>query len=409
MAPRAGDGAATHGLLRCKSVIPIIKPWMDEREADAARRPILSGWITQGPEVAAFEREFAEFVGAPHACAVSNCTTALHLALLAAGVRPEDEVITVSHSYIATANAIRYCGAVPVFVDIQPETFNIDPELVAAAVTPRTRAILCVHQMGMPCDLSKLARIATAHGIPLVEDAACAAGSEIFWNGAWERIGRPHGDVACFSFHPRKIVSTGDGGMITTRHRDWDAKFRLWRQHGMSVPDTVRHGSNQVIFETYPVLGYNYRMTDIQAAVGREQLKRLPQIVQRRRQLASAYRRLLQDIPGLLLPDEPDWARTNWQSFCVRLPQWCDQRETMQTMLDHGIATRRAIMCSHREPAYKNENWRASGTLEHSERAQDSAIILPMFHEMDAEQQKFVADTLRASVAMACQSPACTS
>src|SRR5271157_5827658 len=178
-------------------MIPIAKPYLGEPEAAAARRVILSGWTTQGPEVAAFEREFADCVGAPHACAVSSCTTALHLALLAAGVGPGDEVITVSHSYIATANSIRYCQAIPVFVDVSPDTFNIDPELVEAALSPLTRAILCVHQMGMPCDLDHLSRIAEKNSIPLIEDAACAIGSEILWGDRWESIGRPHADAAC--------------------------------------------------------------------------------------------------------------------------------------------------------------------------------------------------------------------
>lgn len=373
-------------------MIPIAKPLMGEAEAEAARRVILSGWTSQGPEVAAFENEFAAFVGAPHACAVSSCTTALHLALLAAGVQPGDEVITASHSFIATANSIRYCGATPVFVDIEAKTYNLNPDQVEAAITARTRAILCVHQMGMPCDLRAIVDIAARHGLPVIEDAACAIGSEILWDGQWERIGRPHGDIACFSFHPRKVISTGDGGMITTRNAEWDQRFRLWRQHAMSVPDTVRHGASQVIFESYPTVGYNYRMTDIQAAIGREQLRRIPMIVSRRRALADRYAALLADIPGLQLPEEPEWARTNWQSYCVGLHAGTDQKQVMQAMLDDAISTRRGVMCSHREEAYRNSGLRQALPL--SEWAQDHCILLPLYSQMTLEEQDQVVAAL---------------
>jgi perosamine synthetase len=370
-------------------MIPISKPLLGEPEAQAARRAILSGWTTQGPEVEAFELAFAQTVGAPHACAVSSCTTALHLALLVAGVGPGDEVITTSHSFIATANAVRYVGATPVFVDIESEGSNIDPALVEAALTPRTRAILVVHQIGMPCDLHRLVPLAQQHGLPLIEDAACAIGSELYWQGQWQAIGRPHGDIACFSFHPRKLISTGDGGMVTTRHAAWDAQLRLLRQHAMSVPTTARHASSQVIFETYPILGYNYRLTDIQAAVGREQLLRLDGMLVRRRQLARRYRETLSSIAGLGLPVEPAWARSNWQSYSVQLPAHCDQRAVMQAMLDEGVSTRRGIMCSHREAAYAGLPLRYP--LPRSERAQDRCILLPLFPQMtDAEQDRVV-------------------
>ncbi len=389
-------------------IVPIARPWMGEPEAQAARRAILSGWVTQGPEVKAFEREFAAAVSAPHACAVANCTVALHMALRGVGVGPGDEVITVSHSFVATANSIRYLGATPVFVDIEAATFNIACELVERVITDRTRAILCVHQMGMPCDVARLLEVGARHHLPVVEDAACAIGSEILWNGRWERIGRPHGAVACFSFHPRKLLTTGDGGMLTTSNPDLDAKFRLWRQHSMSVPDAVRHSSTEVVFEEYVELGYNYRMTDIQAAVGREQLGRLDELIARRRSQAGRYRELLQGIPGLVLPEEPPWARSNWQSFCVRLPEGADQRQVMQGMLDRGIATRRGVMCAHREPAFRAEPWSCGagpgacgcvgGTcaqLRASEAAQDSAIILPLYHQMSDCDQERVAEALR--------------
>jgi perosamine synthetase len=377
-------------------MIPIALPFLGDQEGEAAREAILSGWVSQGPQVAAFELEFATALGADHACAVSNCTTGLHLALLAVGIKPGDEVITASHSFIATANCIRYCGGIPVFVDIEPDTYNIDPLAVAEAITSRTRAVLAVHQMGMPCDLNALSLIVSARGIPLIEDAACAAGSQIQFRGEWNHIGRPHGDIACFSFHPRKVITTGEGGMLTAKRGDYDREFRLLRQHGMSVPDTVRHGSERVIFEEYVRLGFNYRMTDVQAAIGRIQIQRLAGLVEQRRKLAALYGALLQDVEGLRLPVEKAWARSNWQSYCVGLPESADQSAVMQTLLDKGIATRRGIMCAHREAPYREQQRRHD--LRQSERAQDFSILLPIYAQMTEEQVTYVAEALRDSL-----------
>jgi dTDP-4-amino-4,6-dideoxygalactose transaminase len=378
-------------------VVPFAKPTLGEDEVEAARRAILSGWVTQGPEVSAFEGEFARYVGAPYACAVSSGTAALHLALLAMDVGPGDEVVTVSHSFIATANAVRFCGATPVFVDIDAQTHNMAPARLEAAITPRTKAIMPVHQVGMPCDMSAILAIANKAHLPVIEDAACAIGSELRVEDQWQRIGRPHGTIACFSFHPRKLITTGEGGMLTTRDPALDRRFRLLRQHGMSVSDTSRHATKTVVFEEYPIVGYNYRMTDIQAAVGRAQLHRLPEILKCRIDLASRYTQALRAMPGLEPPCVPEYARPNYQSFPVRVrPEFPLSRDELsQRLFEHKISTRRGIMNAHEERAYADL---PRQRLPQSENAHDSVILLPLYNNMTRAEQRYVTDCLQSFV-----------
>jgi len=410
--------------------IPLALPWMAEEEAAAAREALLSGWVTQGPRVARFEEAFAGVVGARAACAVSSCTAALHVALLASGVRPGDVVLTVSHSFIASANAIRHCGAEPFFVDIDGATLCMDPDALERALrgeferrdrgvwlrapgrlhcaesplarlrgpTGRLAAILVVHQVGMPADLGAILPIAAGYGVPVLEDAACAAGSEIRLDrgGRFEPVGKPHGLAACFSFHPRKLLTTGDGGMITSSEPSLVAEARALRHHGMSVSDLERHLGDEVTFESYSRTGYNYRMTDIQAAVGIEQLKRLPLMLEQRRLLAAGYAELLRAVPGIEVPAEPIHARTNWQSYVVRLarPEW--QLPVMRSLRAQGIATARGVMCAHLEPPYQTA-W-PRGSLPVSEAMRDRGLMLPLHHRIEPATQQAIATALVAAI-----------
>lgn len=370
-------------------MIPIAKPFLTEEEAKSAYDTILSGWVTQGPRVQEFEEKFASYTGAKYAVALSNCTTALHLAMIVAGVKSGDEVICPSMSYVATANSIKYVGATPVFAEVN-EFYNLDVTDVIKRITPRTKAILLVHQIGMPADIDAFRKICNEHHLILIEDAACAAGSA--YKG--QKIGS-HSDLVCFSFHPRKVITTGDGGMITTGREDYQKRLKLLRQHAMSVNDRERHNAGKVIFEDHLEVGYNYRMTDIQASVGIKQLEKLDMIVSERRKIAQKYNENLKGITGLQLPYEPEGYFTNWQSYAVLLtPQArLSRNEFMEKMLEAGVATRRGIMTAHRESAYRSEF--AGLKLPVSENFCDSSVILPLYYPMTSADVDKVINTVR--------------
>ncbi len=376
-------------------VIPVMKPLLGLEEQAAAAEAVASGWVAQGPRVALFEREFAAHMQAGHGVAVSSCTAGLHLALVLHGIGRGDEVIVPSLSFIATANAVRYTGATPVFADVDVRTGNLTAKTVDEVRTGATRAVLVVHQAGVPADLDGLHALCDPLDLPIVEDAACAAGSR---HGS-----RPVGAgslVAAWSFHPRKLLTTGEGGMLTVEDEAAAVRLRRLREHGMNVSAADRHATGAPVIESYLETGYNYRLTDIQAAVGRVQLGRLQDIVARRRELALRYQALLADVSGLLVVDDPAWGTTNYQSFWVLLPQDfpVSRNRLMELMHEARISPRRGIMAAHLQPAYAGH---PHGDLPVTEQVTHNSLILPMFHDMSEEQQDRVVAVLRRAAGMA--------
>src|SRR4030066_306134 len=370
--------------------IPVAKPFLTESDAKAAYDTILTGWVTQGPKVQEFEEKFAEYVGSKYAVAVSNCTNALYLSMIVSGLKPGDEVICPSLSFIATANSITYTGAIPVFAEVNPETYNIDINHAESLINDKTKAVLVVHQIGMPADIDAFKLLCRNYNLKLIEDAACTIGSS--YKG--QKVGS-HSELVCFSFHPRKVITTGDGGMITTQNKEHYKQLKLLRQHGMSINDRTRHNAKKIIFEDYIKIGYNFRMTDIQAALGIKQLERLDWVVNERRKIAHRYNDAFKDINCIRLPVEKDGFFSNYQSYSVYLKSNApiSRNELMQKLLDRGISTRRGVMTAHREIAYKD--YCRGLSLPISEDVSDRSIILPLYVPMKEEEVNFVIDNFR--------------
>ena len=373
-------------------LIPITKPWIGEEEAAAIQRVLESGWVAQGPRVAEFERAVASTVGAEGGVAVTSCTTGLHLTLHALGVGAGAEVVVPSLSFIASSNAPRYVGAKPVFADVDETTFNLTPDSVRAVMTAKTRAVILVHQLGMPADIEGVRALCDQAGVIVIEDAACAMGST--YRGSM--IGG-HSDFVVFSFHPRKLLTTGEGGMVMATDSDTAERLRRLRQHAMSVAAFERHGAEASSLDTYSELGFNFRMTDMQAAMGLVQLSRLEAIIERRRSLAERYNNLLSVLDGVVTPADPPHGSTNYQSYAVVLKDevGVSRDDLMRQLAAKGVASRRGVMAAHLEPTFHGID---AGPLPVTERIASRSMLLPLFHEMTLGQQDRVVETLASEL-----------
>lgn len=383
--------------------IALAKPLFDGSELEGIQKVLESGWVTQGPVIGQFEKVVADYVKAPYAVASSNCTTAMHLGWLSMNIGKGDEVLCPAYSFIASANAVRHAGAEPVFVDIDRETWNIDVEKTRKAIienydaklknkkTGNTlKAILVVHQIGIPCDLAGFEAISKEFGIPTVEDAACAIGS--IHDGI--RIGGS-GNLCAFSFHPRKVITTGEGGMLTGSDPELDRRARIFRAHGMSVSDLARHQSSNLTFESYDVVGYNFRMTDIQASIGVSQFNLLEKIVEDRIEIGLQYNEAFSKIPGIKALRMPDYVtRWNYQSYPLAVTSGgSESRNKMMTFLEReGVATRRGIPPIHKEPAYKAHN---EVSLPSTESVSENSFFIPIYPQLSQEDIDYIIDVVR--------------
>lgn len=374
--------------------IPLLKPWLDEKEAAEVRKVIFSGWVSQGPKVIEFEKEVSKYVGAKFAVATNSCTSALHLSLIISGVEAGDEVICPAFTCMATADAIIHSGGIPIFADIEPNTFNIDPDHVAELVNERTKAIMAVHQIGLPADIDALQKIARQQGLFIVEDAACTLGAKYK-----DRYVGGLGNPTCFSFHPRKTITTGEGGMLLTNDEEKAERARILRSHGASISDLVRHKALGCLQHEYVAAGFNYRMTDMQAAIGLVQLKKIEKIIQQRLEQAQYYNEQLTKIEDIKPPFVPKYATHAYTSYLITVESSKVDRDTLLTRLtEKGVSCRRGIQPLYKEPYFHT----ALGKYElpRTEYAAHNTLFLPIFPGLQKSQQDYIIKSIKDSLKM---------
>ncbi|CUH94416.1 putative protein MJ1066 [Propionispora sp. 2/2-37] len=359
--------------------LPYGRQWLDEDDVQAVVKVLQSDYLTTGPVIAEFEKAFAQYVGAKYAVAIANGTAALHAACFAAGIGEGDEVITTPITFAASANCVLYCGGTPVFADIDARTYNIDPEEIRKRITGKTKAIIPVHFTGQPCEMDKITELARKHNLIVIEDAAHAVGAD--YKG---RMVGGISDMTTFSFHPVKHITTGEGGMITTNSEELYRRLLLFRSHGITRDKSLMQGNHGPWYYEQQALGYNYRMTDIQAALGLSQLKKADRFLARRREIAEMYTRAFTDCPGLIVPYQQDGCHSGWHLYMiqVRLDRLsCDRRKIYEELLQENIGVNVHYIPVYKHPYYQDNGYQAV-TCRNSEQFYERAITLPLFPKM---------------------------
>nr|WP_321352409.1 DegT/DnrJ/EryC1/StrS family aminotransferase [uncultured Methanoregula sp.] len=362
--------------------IPLARPFFDNEEISEIKGVLESGWVTQGPKVKEFEEGIKRKIKSKHAIAVTNCTDALHLALLCSGISSGDEVLVADYTFPATGHAVLYCGAKPIFVDINPKTYNIDPGNIESLITNKTKAIIPVHTFGQPAYMDEINDIAGKYNLLVIEDAACALGA--LYKGKYAGT---MGDIGCFSFHARKGITTGEGGMLVTNDDNFAAKARYLSTFGMKVRSQI---NGIFSIPEFVDLGYNYKMSDITAAVGVVQLRRLDAIIERKQALAQYLDDQLDEIEGITKPYIDPNTFSIYQAYVALVNQKINRNKLIQSLKLKGIQTQIGTYASHIQPVYSSKN-----VCPNSKHIFDTAIALPLYYSMTKDDIDYVCDNLK--------------
>lgn len=369
-------------------VIPYGKQTIEKDDIQSVVDVLKSDYLTTGPKIAEFEKMVADYVGAKYAVAISNGTSALHAACFAAGIQPGDEVITTPLTFAASSNCVLYCGGTPVFADVDPKTYNIDPEDICRKITDKTKAIIAVHLAGQPCDMDEIHKIAKEHDLLVIEDGAHALGS--VYKG--KKVGTLS-DMTTFSFHPVKPITTGEGGMIVTDNEEFYKKMVLFRGHGITRDENLMTRNDGPWFYQQLDLGYNYRITDIQCALGCSQMKKLDRFLARRKEIVARYNEAFADCENIVTPYQLPETESGWHLYIVQVKN-CDRREIFEALREHGIAVNVHYIPVYLHPYYQEHGYK-DVHCRNAEEVYSHIISLPLYPTLTEEQQQYVIETLK--------------